>query len=497
MKGYQLADFEACDLSVAFTADLDRQLAEHFAKDAIQEDVTFAYWRPSEGANRYTAILHELALPTSGERLLQGNAAFTADYLARVLDGLRQGCGIALLHSHLGPGWQDMSHDDIVAERDRVAGLAASKTGLPLVGLTWGTDGTWSARLWFRAGRHDYRRRWASTVRSVGRQLRLSFHPELRPRPALRESQSATRSVWGEVAQEDLARTHVGIVGLGSVGSIVAEALSRTGVQHLTLIDHDAVEERNLDRTLGAYHADVDQGLSKVAASKRLIEQSHTSHDFRVTAIPRSLLSPEGLNAALDCDVLISCVDRPWPRHVLNVLAYSHLVPVLDGGILARVSEVGALLHVDWRIHTVGPEHACLYCLAALRRSDSALDRDGMLDDPDYIRGLSHAERELYQRRNVFAFSLSVAAHEVLQLVGLVAGSARIGGTGPQTYHAYPGVMEVSNIDRCNANCDISALTASATEIAPKEASTPAGGEESGRASIVTRISRLLRRRAS
>jgi hypothetical protein len=70
--------------------------------------------------------------------------------------------------------------------------------------------------------------------------------------------------------------------------------------------------------------------------------------------------------------------------------------------------------------------------------SDVSLDRSGKLDDPDYISGLSKGERARLSRRNVFAFSLSVASHEVLQLVGLITGHQRIGGTGPQSYNAEP-----------------------------------------------------------
>jgi molybdopterin-synthase adenylyltransferase len=498
MRGYQLSDFDGIDVSIAFAGELDDELADHLTTNDLQEELTFAYWHPSTGTGRYTAILHSLALPSAADRLLKGNVAFTPEYIERVVEDCPDGSGIALIHSHLGPGWQGMSYDDIVAERDRLAGLVASETGLPLVGLTWGTDRTWSGRLWLRAGRNDYRRHDASTVRVVGRRLRLSFHPELRPRPRNREAQVATRSVWGEAAQEDLVRVHVGIVGLGSVGSIVAEALSRTGIQHLTLIDHDRTEERNLDRTLGAFRSDADDRLSKVAVSERLIRQTHTADDFRVTAVSESLLTSNGLGAALDCDVLICCVDRPWPRHLLNKIAYAHLIPVIDGGILARVSEAGALLHVDWRIHTVGPQRACLYCLKALLRSDAALDRDGMLDDPDYLRGLSHDERERYRRRNVFAFSLSVASHEVLQLVGLITGNPRIGGIGPQTYHAYPGEMDVEELRLCDADCDIAPLTASASGISPTEDHGSGDPQEQpGPAGLFQRFIKYLRRRSS
>jgi hypothetical protein len=130
------------------------------------------------------------------------------------------------------------------------------------------------------------------------------------------------------------------------------------------------------------------------------------------------------LAAALDCDVLVCCVDRPWPRYLLNVIAYSHLIPVIDGGVMARVKPDGTPLHVAWRIYTVGPDHACMVCLGALRRSDVKLDMDGKLDDPDYIKGLSEEDKARFSRRNVFPFSMSVAAHEVLQLVGRHRASA-------------------------------------------------------------------------
>ncbi|MDB4954683.1 MAG: ThiF family adenylyltransferase [Myxococcales bacterium] len=464
MNGYQSTDFKSVELSVALTSELDDRLVGHLDKGPHQEDLTFAYWKPSRGGTRYTAIISQLNLPTEGERILQGNVAFTEPYLARVLAEQPPGCGIALLHSHLGPGWQGMSDDDVVAEKDRLAGVVASTSGLPLLGLTWGTDGTWSARFWLRAGRHQYERRWVTSVRSVGRRLAMSFHPKLRPASAPSDAQVATVSVWGERSQQDLARTHVGIVGNGSVGSIIAEALSRTGIERVTLIDADKIEARNLDRTLGAVRADADARTPKVEVSKRLIDQTHTSVDFEARAVPHSLLDETGMAAALDCDMLMCCVDRPWPRHVLNVIAYSHLIPVVDGGILARVSESGRLLHVDWRIHTVGPGRACLYCIDAIRRSDVALDRDGKLDDPDYVKGLSAADRERYGRRNVFAFSLSVASHQVLQLVGLVTGNARIGGNGAQTYHAFPGVMDVEANPTCHEDCDIASLTAIAHE---------------------------------
>jgi hypothetical protein len=450
-------------LSVAMTGALDQELRAHLDKGPVQEDLAFAYWRPSRGTNRLTAILDRLVLPADGDRVLQSNVAFMPEYLRRVFAERPHDCGIALLHSHLGPGWQGMSHDDVVAERDRLAGPVHGQTMLPVLGMTLGTDGAWSARMWPRTAPRVYERAWARSVRVAGTALRITYHPSVTP-PSVQPGQVATVGVWGDRAQAGLTRVRVGIVGLGSVGSIVAEALARMGFRFVTLIDFDLIEERNRDRTAGATAADVAAGLSKIQVAARNMATAGTATELDLRLAPASLLSPEGLNAALDCDVLLSCVDRPWPRFLLNTIAYAHLIPVVDGGIMARVKDDGTPLHIDWRIHTVGPDHACMVCLDALRRSDVALDMDGQLDNPDYIRGLPESERARFSRRNVYPFSLSVAAHEVLQLVGLLTGMERVGGTGAQQYHAYPGEMVVTRAS-CSDGCEFAALTASAADL--------------------------------
>ena len=84
-----------------------------------------------------------------------------------------------------------------------------------------------------------------------------------------------TFDTWGSEAQGRIARMSIGIVGLGSVGCVVAEALARVGVGDLTLVDHDAVEEHNLDRLLFATAGDI--GRSKVELAKELVEAHATA----------------------------------------------------------------------------------------------------------------------------------------------------------------------------------------------------------------------------
>jgi hypothetical protein len=127
VAAYDYHYLQELELSVAMTADLDAQLRTHFRHDSErQEDITFAVWRPIIGSPRLTAVLRDL-LPRPGESILSGNVSFTADYLSRVLKLVPEGSGIALLLSHLGPGWQGMSRDDDVAERNRLASAVAAQ----------------------------------------------------------------------------------------------------------------------------------------------------------------------------------------------------------------------------------------------------------------------------------------------------------------------------------------------------------------------------------
>src|SRR5207253_8919713 len=132
---------------------------------------------------------------------------------------------------------------------------------------------------------------------------------------------------WGEGVQADLTRLHIGIVGAGSVGAIIAEALARTGIGRITLIDFDTVEYVNLDRLLHATRLDAALLKSKVACLARALKKSATAWPFAVHEVDCSVVEEEGFLSALDCDVLFSCVDRPWPRFVLNLIAYAHLIP--------------------------------------------------------------------------------------------------------------------------------------------------------------------------
>jgi len=443
--------------SVALPAHVHEAVAEVLLQPDGWEDVCFALWTPSQGTTRVTALVHSPVLPRPGERRRHGNVTFEPEYFERALDAAaRSRSGLALMHSHPpGGGWQRMSADDIRAER-KLASSVDAVTDLPLVGMTLAGDGTWSARFWQRVRGRIYRRYWSENVRRVGKRLHTNFFDRLVPLPEYRDLFRRTHTVWGPEAHRSLARLRVGIVGLGSVGSLVAEALARSGLQRFVLVDFDEVEAHNLDRLAGATAADI--GRLKVDVARAHLERCHTASQIDVRTVPNSVAEEPGYRAALDCDVLFSCVDRPRARQILNHFAYAHLIPVIDGGIQVRF-KAGAFSGADWQVQTAGPDRACLQCLKQFDPADADTERAGMLDDPSYMKGLP-ADHRFKANENVFPFSMNLASLEVMHLVALATAAGRQDDFVVQRFRYMPGVLDQDDAAVCDAACDMTGLLA-------------------------------------
>ena len=438
-------------------------LLQHYRQNTLQEELCFALWRPSTGNERLTALIDEIILPEGNERLLHGNASFQPNYLIRAMNVARtRRAGLAFMHSHPGPGWQGMSDSDVEAERDVLA-YPAGATGFPLVGLTIGSDGFWSSRFWERDGSR-IRRNWCTKTRVVGpKSYDIYSNDSAEPPPVRRQILRRTFDTWGQESQNTIARLRVGIVGLGSVGCIVAESIARIGVTYATLIDPDVVEEHNLDRLL--YGTAEDVGRPKVDLACEAMRKNSTAEEMQITALSSSIQDIEAYRAALDCDIIFSCVDRPIPRDVLNHIAQAHLIPVIDGGVSVETHRpTGNLSSAHWRAHIVTPYHQCLRCNGQYSSSDVVMELDGSLDDPTYIRELPESARN--RNQNVFPFSLSVAGMEVNLMIRYLLSSDWWPVVRQQDYQFVTANMRTIN-EECLPHCSFRQRRAMGDAITP------------------------------
>lgn len=79
---------------------------------------------------------------------------------------------------------------------------------------------------------------------------------------------SRTRLLLGEEGIQRLRQANVAVFGLGGVGGYTVEALARSGIGALTLVDHDTISLTNLNRQIFATHTTIGQYKAEVAARR-------------------------------------------------------------------------------------------------------------------------------------------------------------------------------------------------------------------------------------
>jgi len=130
---------------------------------------------------------------------------------------------------------------------------------------------------------------------------------------------SALARLYGVGGAERIQHAHVAVVGIGGVGSWAAEALARSGVGRLTLIDLDHVAESNINRQIHAVLATV--GQAKVLAMRDRIHSFNP--DCTINCVEEFVepgnwpaLIPVGVTAVIDaCDqVRAKTAMAAWAR---------------------------------------------------------------------------------------------------------------------------------------------------------------------------------------
>lgn len=142
----------------------------------------------------------------------------------------------------------------------------------------------------------------------------------------------------GEDGQERLARSHAAIVGLGALGSAIADHLARAGVGRVTLIDRDLVDHTNLQRQSLYTERDAAEQMPKAEAARRRLAEVNSqitldAHiaDLTCRNIGQLLAGPVSPGRP---DVILDGTDNFETRYLLNDLAVRDGVPFVYGGVV-------------------------------------------------------------------------------------------------------------------------------------------------------------------
>ncbi len=141
------------------------------------------------------------------------------------------------------------------------------------------------------------------------------------------DAYSRTRFLLGDDAMEKLKNAHVAVFGLGGVGGYVVEALARSGIGALTLVDHDTVSLTNINRQILATGETV--GQDKVTAAARRV--SAIGPEIRVDA-RKTFYLPETASTFdfSQFDYVVDAIDTVTGKMMLIQQAKTAAVPIIS-----------------------------------------------------------------------------------------------------------------------------------------------------------------------
>lgn len=356
------------------------------------------------------------------------------DTLLRVMNEAK-GKDLALVEAHSHPPSQRQvrfSHMDVDGQREVHGHLRDVFGEVPYGALVLGSDSV-DGLIWMDGNPNPI-----SEVRVVGESLvRVATTSDYRPwRKGLSTNHDSSRvyerqiRALGRQGQRALQQISVGIVGLGGIGSVVAQELAHLGVRTFTLVDFDLVEATNLNRLVGANRLDV--GRSKVDVAARMIRA--VTRRSKVHRVASNVRSREALEALKGADVIFGCVDSDSGRLILNELALAYCVPYIDSGVGIE-AEDGGITDAGGRVVTWTLGKPCLLCAGEVNLGVAAEE-------------LESEEQREFRRQHGYVAGTDIPAPSVISLNGTVASLAvteflgLVTGVKKPNYYTYYDLLE-------------------------------------------------------
>ena len=135
--------------------------------------------------------------------------------------------------------------------------------------------------------------------------------------------------LYGVDALNQFQSAHVCVVGIGGVGSWIVEALARSGIGHITMIDLDEICVSNINRQLHAMDGEI--GKQKTAAMANRIQAINP--ECKVTCLEQ-FFSARNADTILDTgfDYVIDAIDRVKEKCLLLAGCHQRNIPVITCG---------------------------------------------------------------------------------------------------------------------------------------------------------------------
>ena len=391
---------------LAVLEDTFKALQRHLAASGPIEDGAFTLLRQGKGLLGTRFLAMELIKPwrdsweRKGPAILRPSAQWISAAISRATEAHS---GLMFIHSHPDPHFpQGLSITDMSAFKSLALTLAPIIDG-PFAAVIVHPLG-WSGVFWSEGQVLPIHQ-----VVSIGRTMCI-----LSPVQNVDDSKLDSRQHDALGLVHNLLRNlDVGVVGCGGLGSAVAEQIARMGVKSLLLIDHDRLDtDSNLRRMIGSTMTDLKATtpLPKVDVVGRHLDQLGLGVQIR--RINGDIRTEKAFRALLDTDLVLNCTDTHSSRAVINDLASTYFLPVIDVGVRVSSKAKNKLAGLIAESRILMPTAPCLWCRKTI---------DG---DVIRIENLPSSEREQLKREGYVAGGFGTPVSSVIALTVLGSGLA-------------------------------------------------------------------------
>ncbi|MDO3409788.1 ThiF family adenylyltransferase [Saccharibacillus sp. CPCC 101409] len=148
--------------------------------------------------------------------------------------------------------------------------------------------------------------------------------------PDERYSRQTLFAPIGAEGQRRLAERRVCIVGMGALGTVLANHMVRAGVGSVRIVDRDYVERSNLQRQMLYDEEDAELALPKVVAAERKLRRINSS--ISLEAVTADVTPGNATELIEGADLVLDGTDNFQTRFLLNDVCYREGIPFVYGG---------------------------------------------------------------------------------------------------------------------------------------------------------------------
>ncbi|TKH36534.1 thiamine biosynthesis protein ThiF [Paenibacillus polymyxa] len=182
--------------------------------------------------------------------------------------------------------------------------------------------------------------------------MRITKKSAAEPPQSDRYSRQERFAPFGPAGQRRLASSHVLIIGVGALGTGIAETLVRGGVGTVSLVDRDYVEWSNLQRQQLFQESDAVQRFPKAVAAQRRLKDINSETVIYAHVLDVGIEELKELIQGVD--LMMDATDNFDTRLLMNDMALKHRIPWIYGGCVGSYGVT----------YTILPgQTPCLHCL--------------------------------------------------------------------------------------------------------------------------------------